>query len=493
MVAGVENANVEALASLPRSRLFELRETLRIAGLDGPFLGKLARVGERLDEPMRAPMRAWNARRMPMAAAVLARLFVLRDPVSRDEAARALGDFAPWVAAGLLDETSRGVTSRARLAFMGERVVFGDPMAQGDGVPPLNGVTLLLARAALSRQRIETALDLGCGAGALALAFAGVARRVVATDVNPRAVAWTRFNAALNAVDNVEVRRSDLFDGVEGERFERIVSQPPFVARRPGAPLATFAHGGDRGDELALRLLEKAAAHLAPGGRAIVLADWPLVGDDAIDERVRRSVGDAPVSRIVMTSPGKNLDEYCTSLAASEHPQLDDAFAAAACDARDHFERLGFRSVAQALVVLEAGGPVGGVLVPVRHAHDAPVTADDIDRIVRGHRLLAIADPGGLLGARLRFPAGTRLVDQPLGHGAPASVIVQLPANRPEWPVVVQAAAAAILRAIDQAPTVLDAARASAGRDGAPLERAVAAFDITARDGLLRGALELAV
>ncbi|HEY5146924.1 MAG TPA: methyltransferase, partial [Polyangiaceae bacterium] len=207
----MELADVDRLVSSDDRALAQLREALPAAGLDARFLAKLARVGERLDDPMRAPMRVWNARRMPEAAAVLARIFVLHDPVTPAEAARVLGPCEALIDAGLLDSTGGGVTSCAHLAFAGELVVFGDRTAAGDGIPPLNGVTPVLARAALPRGPIDAALDVGCGAGALALVFSTVARRVVATDVNPRALSWTRFNARLNGVDRVEVRLGDRY------------------------------------------------------------------------------------------------------------------------------------------------------------------------------------------------------------------------------------------------------------------------------------------
>ena len=78
-MAGVELADVDRLVSSDDRALAQLREALPAAGLDARFLARLARVGERLDDPMRAPMRVWNARRMPEAAAVLARIFVLHD------------------------------------------------------------------------------------------------------------------------------------------------------------------------------------------------------------------------------------------------------------------------------------------------------------------------------------------------------------------------------------------------------------------------------
>ena len=129
IVAPVTLADVDRLASMHDRALVGLREALAASGLDARFLGSLARVGERLDEPMRAPMRSWNARRLPGPAAILARIFVLHDPVTLDEAAGALGSWKPsleaWVDAGLVETSAAGVTSRARLAFAGETVVFG--------------------------------------------------------------------------------------------------------------------------------------------------------------------------------------------------------------------------------------------------------------------------------------------------------------------------------------------------------------------------------
>jgi len=497
-VFAVELADADRLASMDAGALASLRGALASSGLDARFLARLARIGERLDDPMRAPMRAWNARRMPEPAAVLARLFVLHDPVTPAEATRALGPLVPFVDAGLLEVTGDVASSRARLAFAGELAVFGDKTAEGDGVPPLNGVTPVLARTALPGRRTDAphaplgaALDLGCGAGAIALALAAVAGRVVATDVNPRALAWTRFNARLNGIGRVEVRLGDGYAPARGERFDRVVSQPPFLARRPGAARSGFAHGGPRGDELALRVIAGAAAHLTPGtpgtpgGRAVVLADWPLLDAESIDARVRAAIAGAAVGAVVLASPPKNLDEYCTSVAAAEHPALGDAFAAAACAQRDHFEDLGLRGIAQALVVVDATLARRTALVAVRHAQDAPITAADVDRVVAAQALAATEGLAALLAARLRFPPGTRLVDQPPVHGAPAAVILQLPPTRPEWPHVVPPTTATILSAIHRAPTVEEGARPLTAQ-GIPLEAILEAT----RQALVTGALE---
>ena len=487
----MELVDVEGLLAMPDRVVAGLREALRAAGLDERFVAKLARVGERLDDPLRAPMRVWHARRLPEPAAVAARLFLLHDPVPLGDAARMLGDRAALAAGGIVEARGDAITSRAQLALAGDHFVFGDRIASADAVPPLNAVTPFLARAAIPRRPIDSALDLGCGAGALALALAAVARRVVGTDVNARALSWARFNARLNGVAGVELRLGDLFEPAGAERFDLVVAQPPFVARRADADPCAFVHGGPRGDELALRSMAGAPSRLTPRGRAVLLADWPVLDGDPLDARVRAALGDAAADAFVLQSPPKNLDEYCTSVAAAEHPRLDEAFARAAFAQRDHFDRLGVRAVAQALVVLEASGGGRTTLVPVRHGHDAPVASETVDRIVAAHGL-AYGAERAVLDARLAMPASTRLVEQPSAHGAAAAIIVQLPQARPEWPFALEPVAATLLREIDGAPSVLEAARAAAHREGVSLDVAVGRVVAVARDALRRGALEIA-
>jgi SAM-dependent methyltransferase len=472
MLPLVELPDAGRLLSIGPEALRALGVRLQGIGLGPAFASKLARVGERLDDVLRAPMRTWHARRMSEPAAVAARVFLLHDPVELDEAREALGDLAPLRAAGFVEDGDGGIVSRVHLALAGGVLCFGDlPGLGGDAVMPICGATLELVRAVLPGSPVDRALDLGCGAAPVGLLLARAARRVVATDINPRAALFARLNAAINGVENLEVRVGDLYEPVQGERFDRVAAHPPFVARPAGARASTFVHGGTRGDELPLRVLAGASEHLAPGGRAVVLGDWPVVDGDAVDVRVRAAVGAGATDVLVLQSPAKNLDEYCALHAAVEHRELGPAFAQAAIAHRDHLERLGMRGLALACVVL-APGAGWTSLVPVRHVHDAPLTAGAIERLLAA-RVLAFGPRDALALARLRVPAGARLVEQPMPDGAAPSVVVQLPAGRPEWPVVLEAALAARI------------ARAARVEDAG--EGAVEA----ARDALLRGALEI--
>jgi methylase of polypeptide subunit release factors len=73
-------------------------------------------------------------------------------------------------------------------------------------------------------------LDLGTGQGFHAMVAAGHCGRIIATDVNPRALTFARWGIEANAIDNVDLRQGSLFEPVASEApFDLIVSNPPFI------------------------------------------------------------------------------------------------------------------------------------------------------------------------------------------------------------------------------------------------------------------------
>ena len=133
---------------------------------------------------------------------------------------------------------------------------------------------------------VDSALDLGTGCGIQALHAARHARRVVATDISERALELAALNARLNGVDNIEFRLGSLFDPVAGERFDHIISNPPFVItpRVEGVPSYEYRDGGLVGDALVEAVVRGAAEHLTDGGVAQLLGNWEYHdGADAFD------------------------------------------------------------------------------------------------------------------------------------------------------------------------------------------------------------------
>jgi SAM-dependent methyltransferase len=116
----------------------------------------------------------------------------------------------------------------------------------------------------------KRALDVGTGTGVLALVLARAGATVVATDVEPGAVACARDNVGrLGLADRVEVREADLFpEGV----YDLVVSNPPWLPDAAHTPLERAVY--DPGGAFLARFVSGLPAHLAPGGEA-----WLVVGD----------------------------------------------------------------------------------------------------------------------------------------------------------------------------------------------------------------------
>jgi len=77
-------------------------------------------------------------------------------------------------------------------------------------------------------------LDLGTGCGAIALAIARERPRaqVIGVDVSPEALRVARLNASIFKTANVELLESHWFDAVRGQKFDVVVSNPPYVVNR---------------------------------------------------------------------------------------------------------------------------------------------------------------------------------------------------------------------------------------------------------------------
>ncbi len=117
-------------------------------------------------------------------------------------------------------------------------------------------------------------LDLCTGSGAIAVAAAMCGASVTAVDVSRRAQLSARVNAIANGV-RVRAVRGDLFDAVRGERFDLIVSNPPYLpAADDELPQRGETRAWDAGrDGRALLdpLCARAAEHLAPGGTILII------------------------------------------------------------------------------------------------------------------------------------------------------------------------------------------------------------------------------
>ncbi|MBD0711165.1 MULTISPECIES: HemK2/MTQ2 family protein methyltransferase [unclassified Streptomyces] len=160
--------------------------------------------------------------------------------------------------------------------------------------------TRLLA-AALAREDIRPgaeALDLCTGSGVLAVTAARRGARVTAVDVSRRAVWNARLNALL-ARRRIRVRRGDLTESLPPEeRFDLVVSNPPYVPAPPGVtPVPGPGRAWDAGAtgrELLDRICEDVPDLLKPGG-LLLLVHSALCGPD---ETLSRLAGAGLLARV---------------------------------------------------------------------------------------------------------------------------------------------------------------------------------------------------
>ncbi|HEY0180449.1 MAG TPA: 50S ribosomal protein L3 N(5)-glutamine methyltransferase [Dokdonella sp.] len=133
----------------------------------------------------------------------------------------------------------------------------------------------------LDEHRVERVLDLCTGSGCIGIAIAAhhPEWRVDLADISEDALSLARENVEFqNVGERVRVIRSDLFANLAGERYDLIVSNPPYVTEREYAALPPeYAHepalglrAGDDGLDFALRILAAAADHLTEDGVLIV-------------------------------------------------------------------------------------------------------------------------------------------------------------------------------------------------------------------------------
>lgn len=133
----------------------------------------------------------------------------------------------------------------------------------------------------LGGRPVQRALDLCTGSGCIGIATAvhNPDWQVDLVDISEDALDLARENIARFEVgDRVRAIRSDLFAGLAGERYDLIVSNPPYVTHAEVDALpAEYAHepelglrAGDDGLDLALKILRDAPQHLTENGLLIV-------------------------------------------------------------------------------------------------------------------------------------------------------------------------------------------------------------------------------
>ena len=175
-------------------------------------------------------------------------------------------------------ETEHLVEKALELAMLSDRFVTGHDFSRAESRAKQNRALAPAGRSS----KTPRILDIGTGSGAIAIALAHHLpnAQITALDISASALEIARENALRNAItDRIQFIQSDLLAAVAHQRFDLVVSNPPYVpitdraslsieVREHEPALALFA--GDDGLDVIRRLIPAAFAVLEPGGFLLI-------------------------------------------------------------------------------------------------------------------------------------------------------------------------------------------------------------------------------
>jgi SAM-dependent methyltransferase len=282
--------------------------------------------------------------RLPNRLNTLLRWFVIGRAVEENTA----GGLVPLqilellLSSGLLLRRNGSLVPVARLLPFGDVVTACDPAYESGEDPPPdvvlgpNAPAERLLRFSV-RRKVGSALDLCCGGGIHALNLAAHSDTVVASDLNPRALAFARFNARLHGAENIEFVEGDGFSTVAGRRFDLIVSNPPFYL----LPATDFLFRDNpvELDGFVRELARQAPRYLNEGGFFQMFFEWAEIEGQPWRERLSGWVADSGCDVWVLRNYGMAPDEYCEERLRHGGPALVDRDVATLAEWAEYYAR----------------------------------------------------------------------------------------------------------------------------------------------------------
>jgi methylase of polypeptide subunit release factors len=411
------------------------------------------------------------------------RLLLLQLPVGDAEGTIALGQEAvdALLALGLVVADGGKLVPRSRIMPVEDLLISFDGFSTADDphgyVSTFSPTTAWLA-ALTPRRHVASAVDIGTGNGAHALLAARHSERVVATDLNSRALAYTNINAALNGLDNIETRLGSLFAPVAGERFDLVTCNAPYVV----SPETRWQYRDSDlpADQLSELVVSQAAAALTDGGYASLLVSWVAESEEEPDDRVHAWLDGSGCDAWVLGLSGADPLDHAFSW---NNHLVDDqeALGAALDDWTAYFRSLGVGWITEGAVLLHRrDGGEHTVRVDPVDEDDLEEAGDQIERAFTAHAYLAaVRSDEALLDERFAFVEDVRIDRSFDADGGEAATVVLHEGTMPE--VEVNPETADVLASLDGNVTL-----------GRAIERTIKRLELTRRSAseLRREALD---
>lgn len=343
----------------------------------------------------------------------LIRLFVLNLPVTAVEAAEGIAPLPleRLSSLELVHAHEDEVTALVRIVPHDEILITSDRRLESGEAPPADHVagvhapSLTLSHLTVRRQ-VETAFDMCTGCGIQAILASRHSERVVATDFNHRVIDFARFNAWLNGATNVEVLEGSYFEPVRDNRYDLVVTNPPYVISPESDYL--FRDSGLPGDTVSRQVVRQAPSVLAEGGFATILISW--VHDPGehwarpLREWIDGSRCDVWLLHYATVDPTTHAANWNAEL--SQHDP--EVFGETLDRWLAHFKRLGIEAIATGAVILRKRSAGSNWVREDEMPQDRLSPASDhILRVFAAQD--ALASGVDLLGERLALAERTRL------------------------------------------------------------------------------------
>jgi methylase of polypeptide subunit release factors len=160
------------------------------------------------------------------------------------------------------------------------------------------------------RRPFSTTLDLGAGCGILAILASEHSGQVTATDLNPRATEFARFNVWLNGLTNVDCLTGDTFEPVQGRTFDLIFCNPPFFITPSTDQI--YCENSMELDGYCRELVRAAPRYLNEGGFLQITFEWVQVAGQSWQDRLTEWLKDSGCDAWVLRSYARSAAAYAS-------------------------------------------------------------------------------------------------------------------------------------------------------------------------------------